>query len=1232
MPGQGRETPTPQQAPAPAPAPSVQAPAVTQPRGNAAAAANLQGQAPAGGGGEAVQIIANEIGGPGDARQMLGQAPAGDRPVVEQATREALGEEDAAAVLADAPAPTVAAPPAVQPAPPAETQGGPGQEGAQGEGQEQGGPGQEEGEGGKGGEQPGGGQQGGDGGLMTGPLPTAPASEVGGLGSSDLALIHEELIEHQRWSGARTQVGEPGSTERAAFIAERAGEGAIQGGLTGLGLGFAAGAIGKLAARFVPIPGVGAILGGAMSVYGLATRDWGQTADTIGKFGEGDSTYEVLANTLASVSEVIQLVCDIMNVIAGIIGVISAVMWIITIITVGVASPLAATLSAIALGIGAASGVLDLINNLVLQPAVLLFRALHAFKSEADPREVEAQGAGISDASGRAAGALGGWVGGKAGEAAGSKAGDAYLQSRHGSGTAETGPQATPRTEVPEVAPTRAADGPAPVQGADAPTPVQGADAPAPRTEAPDVVRQGAADAPTTQGADAPTQGADGPSAQQRQKGLAAVRERFRTHIEAEARITQQRNQAIEDARSQARQQKAQELETSRQQQHEQIDADFQRRLQQPEVIQDRHRYQMEVNDSAHQHRMADIEAASQQFKSSSDQASLEFQQRQQSIEQSRNAQLQDVDTKRVRQELWLMENRDSMSPDVARQMKQDFNTEHSQARLEIVQQHAAQSRAASAEYDAAFKQATDASNHAMQQAETRYNDSRRSAMDQYDAQQRAPFDARRADVDADISRQADLAGEQGAANATPGADRTMNQQMGEQNKGFWTLREHWEMMKAAPEALMNPQSRAAAGQDLSDAMVRSRLDYANGQEQWRPDSWKKTLGRSPLLDTLLYPFAEDLYGPFIIAGRTRAGPQGNAARANERLGNIGVQAGQKTYDLATDKAGRDDKAKKEAATVSSGLYTSDNPGMKEKDQLGAALTPGGPALANTERVNPNYEEPPGTPEQLDLILNQIEEALAARAQAEAAEQQMSAQGQAHEQNQAPIQECVQETQTAMSAQQAHEQAVARRQSANAEQQARQQEAQGMLEGYPERAAGLAVIKGPLAAFQGFTWIASKLPGSAGRAMQSMNNDANQMSEAFAQMDSTMATEAAKGPDAQAQLQGDAQVLTATQEQAATSGTNLDTAQQGAQGLQQANQTAISDTATAEEEARSQKEQLDSAAETKRAEHQSLTAELTGWAQRHREARMVALAQQQQNAGAQARPAPSPAAAPAGGR
>lgn len=1227
MPGQGLATTTaPPQLQAPTPAP-VQAPAVTQPRGNAAAVDALNQGGGGGRGGEAVSIIADEIGGPGDAREMLCKAPPEDRSTVEAATEEALGQEDAAEVIADAPAQGGERAPAVEPPAPATGEGeGGGEQGQEeAEGEEGASQGQEEDGGGKGGEQPGGG------GVDTAgppvPVISQQMADVAGLGSSDLALIHEELIEHQRWSGARTQVGEPGSTERAAFIAERAGEGAITGGLTGMGLGFAAGAVGKLAARFVPIPGVGAILGGAMSVYGLATRDWGQTGDTIGKFGEGDSTYEVLANTIASVSEVIQVVCDIMNVIAGVIGVISAVMWIISIITVGIASPLAATLSAIALGIGAASGVLDLINNLVLQPAVLLFRALHSFKSEADPREVEAQGAGISDASGRAAGALGGWVGGKAGEVAGGKAGDAYLQSQHGTGTAETGPAATARTDVPDAPTTQAADAPT-TQAADAPTP-QGADAPTPQSAdapTPDAVaRQATADAP------APTQAADGPTPQQRQKGLAAVRQRFRAHIEAEARITQQRNQAIDDARGQARQQKAAELESTRQQRHDDIDAEFQRRIQDPEVIQDRHRYQMEVDAKAHQHRMADIEAASQQYKSTTEQADLEWQQRQQAIESSRDSQLQDVDSKRVRQELWLMENRDGMSPDIYQKMKSDFDIEHSQARLEIVQQHNAQSRQAATQYDAAYKQASDASQHAMSQADSRYNESRSSAMDQFDATQRQPFDSRKADVDADLSRQADLAGDQAATAATPGADGTMSQQMGQQRDGHWTLREHWEMLKATPEALMNPQARSTAGQDLSDAMVRSRLDYANGQENWRPESWQKTLGRSKLLDAVLYPFAEDLYGPFLIAGRTRAGAEGNMARTNERLGNLGVQAGQKLYGEATDRAGQEQRDKAQAQAVGGGLYTGDNPGLQEREQLGAALGTNDSPVVNTERVNPNYEEPPGTPEQLDLILNQIEQALAARAQAEASEQAMAGQVQAHEANQAPIQEAVTETQSAMSAQQAHEEAVARRQSANAEQQGRQQEAQGLLEGYPERAAGLAVIKGPLAAFQGFTWLASKLPGGAGRAMQSMNADANRMSEAFSQMDETMATESAKGPDAQAQLQGDQEVLATTQETAATSRTDLDTAQQGAQGLNTANQTAVADASAAEAEARGQREQLTGAIESKRTEHQSLTSELSGWAQRHRDARTAAVAQQQQNAAAAtaARAPAAPAAAPA---
>ena len=56
----------------------------------------------------------------------------------------------------------------------------------------------------------------------------------------------------------------------------------------GLGIG--------LATRVVPA--IGPAIGGAMALHGLVTRDWAATGATIGRFGEGNDTYEVLANTL----------------------------------------------------------------------------------------------------------------------------------------------------------------------------------------------------------------------------------------------------------------------------------------------------------------------------------------------------------------------------------------------------------------------------------------------------------------------------------------------------------------------------------------------------------------------------------------------------------------------------------------------------------------------------------------------------------------------------------------------------------------------------------------------------------------------------------------------------------------------------------------------------------------------------------------------------------------------
>lgn len=244
--------------------------------------------------------------------------------------------------------------------------------------------------------------------------------ELEDLSTQDLALIDQELVEHQSWAGAKDLVGEAGSSERANFVAEAVGSGALVGAGTGLAMGFGVGLLSQ-ALNMIPVPGVGAILGGAMSAYGLATRDWQATGDTIAKFGQGSSGYEKIANTIASVSEVIDVGTQILGALAGVLGIISAAMWIITVITLGAASPLAFTLSAIAAGIGIGTAIADAINAGILQPCVMLFRSMHAFTSDADPREIEAQGADISISAQKSAAALGAWAGGAAASKVASK-------------------------------------------------------------------------------------------------------------------------------------------------------------------------------------------------------------------------------------------------------------------------------------------------------------------------------------------------------------------------------------------------------------------------------------------------------------------------------------------------------------------------------------------------------------------------------------------------------------------------------------------------------------------------------------------------------------------------------------------------------------------------------------------------------------------------------------------
>ena len=356
-----------------------------------------------------------------------------------------------------------AAPVGEEPLPEGAADGGSGDAGAGGEGAEGGGSGAAgRGSGGPaadgaaaGGESPGG------------------ADAMAALATGDIALIDTELAEHQRWGSAAARVGAAGSTTRADFIVAAAGAGALgafgHGALMGAAMGAGTQAVelgvGRLVARLAgpalarsfPLPAIGAVIGGVFSAYDLATRDWGRTGETIGRFGEGGSIYEQLANSIAAVSEIIGIATAVLNVIAGVIGAISIAMWIITVLTVGVATPLAATLSTIAGAIGIATMILDGINALVLQRLVTLFRALHTFTSQADPTDVEAQGGRIGEAAGASAGFVGGMAGGLAGAGLTGAAG-----RRMGLGH-------EPPPRVPDAEPPRVAAGEGPTITADPP-------------------------------------------------------------------------------------------------------------------------------------------------------------------------------------------------------------------------------------------------------------------------------------------------------------------------------------------------------------------------------------------------------------------------------------------------------------------------------------------------------------------------------------------------------------------------------------------------------------------------------------------------------------------------------------------------------------------------------------------------------------------------------------------
>ena len=111
--------------------------------------------------------------------------------------------------------------------------------------------------------------------IAAGPKSASDVGDFKGVSSSDLGLIHQELIEHEEWKAAKGKVGEAGSADRALFIADQTGKGVTGGFGEGFATGFVATGVTKLVefgamkVAGSEVPGIGPIIAGGMSAYSL---------------------------------------------------------------------------------------------------------------------------------------------------------------------------------------------------------------------------------------------------------------------------------------------------------------------------------------------------------------------------------------------------------------------------------------------------------------------------------------------------------------------------------------------------------------------------------------------------------------------------------------------------------------------------------------------------------------------------------------------------------------------------------------------------------------------------------------------------------------------------------------------------------------------------------------------------------------------------------------------------
>ena len=980
-------------------------------------------------------------------------------------------------------------------------------------------------------------------------------------------------------------------------------------------------------ARFTPLPAIGAVVGGVISFHSLYTRDWRQTAQTISQFGEGGSTYEKLANSIAAISEIVDIVSNVLNVIAGILGVITIGLWIASIFSLGALSPLAGTLTAISLAIGAVTLALDMINMIVLQPAVTLFRALHTFTSDADPREVVADGQQLSAAAANNGGAIGGLLGAKT--------------------SAIGGPRPNPQTpdgaaRVDDTPPPAGGDGPrvdfeARPQPPELPPPAEVAPHPQDATTSLGAVPPDVAATPVRPAAEVEAPVRPAPEAE----AVAPVR----PPVEAEAPAAAARPAAEVEAPAPPATRPPEPQQLVLPGLEATMAAPPQRRPEpqlelrvEPDVVLPIEYPHADVGPTdvgfAAPHRVP--RARAQRPRGTT----------QESEHVIPGGQLEAISTPRAagggpptgdpiyESQTGIYYNRDTtvrVEAELA-----DFKTNqgpmNDQARVRATQARAAQGQPVNVIEDL-FLPAIEQTNRARAATPgTQLTEGQvvfGAAM-----QLQNMFDmgagntrvgARNRSRNAELTEVGALTRDDGGIqdidwDATFGGSREPGTQLG-LFPGTETPPTAARPMEQTSFPFPEP---AAPGQTAFDFTRPREADTpalppaADVAPTPRPDATPPAapevtppppapdVAPTPAPDVPPVP-APDVTPPppvDVTAAPARDVEGGEPART---AGTAGITA-QAATSAATGRSAPE--SEQSMLTRFFPILAAGQHGPSPEEQqaaFNAQFAQDFPPFPGTERANPAYPDPPCTPAQIEAIRAHIAELRQARAQTTHAEVQMAGQVARHEANQQPLTQTIETTAAGEAALEEHTGDVEATAEANSGQQERQAEVNTAVSNYAEHQGAIDSLRTPLRGFQGMMDLASYLPGDAGDAMADMNRDAANMLASFDEMDAAMANQETSGGECQSQLESDAGEIEGAHAQAGETHATLSTATGDATELDSRNEAALALATGRRESASAATSDIDANIEEQEAEAASLSQQLQTWAQEHRAARVAAV-------------------------